>query len=181
MRGALFLLLHLGVESGLVESHAILFENQLGKVEGESVGVIQDESLLAGDFGLAILTGCGDCLLKHRDAVVEGAEERILLLLGHLYYEVALLGDFRIGPAHQLDEGVDQAIQECLLLVEERVGVTDGPAQDAPDDISGLGVGGELAVGDGERDCADMVGNHAHRDVNLGVFAIFLSGELGDF
>ena len=44
---ALFLSLHVTVEGFVVEGHALLFEDELGEVEGEAVGVVEREGFVA--------------------------------------------------------------------------------------------------------------------------------------
>ena len=68
-----------------------------------------------------------------------------------------------------------------MLLAEECICVTDGTAKDTADNVAGLGIAGELGVGDGEGDGADVVGDYAHSDVGGVVGTIFLVGELGYF
>ena len=57
----------------------------------------------------------------------------------------------------------------------------NGTAQDAAYHITGFGVAGQLGVGDGECDCAHVVGDYTHGYVDFCVFAIFHSCELADF
>ena len=101
------------------------------------------------------------------DALVEGAEETVLLLLDHAGDELALGWQLGIGSAHLLDQDIDEAEHKGLFLTEEGVGVADGTAQDAADDVASLGVARQLAVGDGESHGAQMVGHHTHGDIDL--------------
>ena len=142
--GALFLGSHLDVKALVVEGHAVLLENELCEVEGESVCVIEGEGFLAADLGLAVLAGAVHGLVKEGHAFVEGAQEGVLLLLDDAHDEFPLSGDLGVGIAHGGYQGVDQPVHEGLLLAQEGIGVTDGAAQDAADDVSGLGVRGKL-------------------------------------
>ncbi len=45
--GTLFLSLHFYVETGVVYSHAVIFEDKLSEVERESVSIVKRECLLA--------------------------------------------------------------------------------------------------------------------------------------
>ena len=91
---------------------------------------------------------CFDGVVEQTDAVVERAQEGIFLFFDYTHDELALHFDFGVGVAHRVDERVDKAVHEGLLLTQERVGVAHGAAQDAAYHISGLGVIGELRVGD---------------------------------
>ena len=175
--GAVFLSFHLGVKFALVERHAALLEYQLGKVERETVCVVEHKSLLAADLSLALGLGLGDGGVEHGDAVGQSAQEGVLLLFDYAHDEVALRGQLGICLAHRLDECVDQTVHECLLGVEEGIGVAHGAAQDTAYHIAGLGVGRQLGVGDRESDGAHMVGHHTHCHVDIGVLAILLARD----
>ena len=101
------------------------------------------------------------------DTLLQSAEEGILLLFHHAGDEFLLLQQFGISLAHLLHEHGHEFIHEGALLSEERVGIANGTAQDAADDVAGLGVGGQLTVGDREGNGAQVVGHDAHGDVDL--------------
>ena len=169
--GALLLLLHLDVERSLVDGEAVLAADELCQVEGETVGVEQTESLLTTQLlPRSSFLGARDfshSLVKQGDTLVEGTEERVLLLLDDAADERLLGLQLGEGVAHLLDERGQQLIQEGLLLSKERVGVAYGTAQDAADDVAGLGVARQLTVGDGEGDGTQVVGADAHGDVDV--------------
>jgi hypothetical protein len=48
--GALFLLLHFGLESFQVHSEALFFGDFLGQLQGEAVGVVENEGVFPGDL-----------------------------------------------------------------------------------------------------------------------------------
>ena len=57
--------------------------------------------------------------------------------------------------------------------------MTDGPAHDLAQYISAALIGGNHAVGDEERGCAGVVGNHAERrGTSFGFFSSLFSLEL---
>ena len=101
--GTRFLRGHLGVESGVVKCHAIFLEDELGKVERESVGVIELECFLAGNLGRTFCAGLFDGVVEQADAIFESAEECILFFLDDTHYEFALFGQFGICLAHTFD------------------------------------------------------------------------------
>ena len=80
-----FLRLHLLVESGLVECHAVLLEDELREVERETIGVVEHEGFLARNLCFPLFAGLGYGRFEHLDAVFEGAQEGILLLFCHLH------------------------------------------------------------------------------------------------
>ena len=73
--GAFLLLLHLRIKSGMVECHAVFFEYQLRKVEGESVSIVEHEGFVARNLGFALGFGCGDGIVEQTDTVFKCAKE----------------------------------------------------------------------------------------------------------
>ena len=59
-----------------------------------------------------------------------------------------------------------ELVEEAVLLSEERVGIAHGTAQDAADDVAGLGIAWQLTVGNREGHSPQVVGTHAHGDVD---------------
>ena len=119
------------------------------------------------------LLGGVDGGVEQSDSVFESAEESVLFFFDDSDYEFALLLEFGIGFAHRIDECIDNAVHKRLFLSEEGITVSDGATEDAADDVAGFGVGGKLAVGDGEGDGAHMVGDDAHGHIHFVVNAIF--------
>src|SRR5699024_11522851 len=46
--------LHLGLEAGPVQGHALVLDHLLGEVHGEAVGVVELEGVAAGELGLPL-------------------------------------------------------------------------------------------------------------------------------
>ena len=63
----------------------------------------------------------------------------------------------------------DEFVEERLVKAE-RAAVADGAAQDAAQDVVAVGVAGLDAVGDGEAERADVVGDDAEGDVDFFLF-----------
>ena len=94
--------------------------------------------------------------------------------------ELLLLRNLGIGLAHVVHKLLHKLAEEGLVESEEGVTVADGAAQDAADDVARLDVGRKLAVGDAEADGADVIRDHAHRDVGPGALAVLVAGKLAD-
>ena len=176
--GTVLLLLQFGLEARLVHGVAVLGGDQLGQVDGEAVGVVEPEGVGAGD-DLALLAAL-QALVHQADAAVKRAQEGHLLLADDVLDELLLLRDLRVGLAHVVHELLHEPAEERLSQAQEGVAVADGAAQDPADHVAGLHVGGQLAVGDAEADGADVVRDHAHRHVGLGVLAVFVAGKFAD-
>ena len=75
--------------------------------------------------------------------------------------------ELRVSATHLCHEHGHELVHECLFLVEECIGVSHGTAEDAANDVSGLGVAWQLTVGDGECHGAQVVGDNANGNVYL--------------
>ena len=115
----------------------------------------------------------GNGLVEQGDAVGKGAQEGVFLLLDDARDELLLGFQFGIGVAHFVYEHGNELEHECLLLIEEGVGIAHGAAQDAAYDVARLGVAGQLSVGNGEAHGAYVVGDDAHGDVGVLLCAVF--------
>ena len=72
--------------------------------------------------------------------------------------------------AHRSREHVDQLVEERLVETE-RAAIAHRAAQDAAQDVVAVVVAGLDAVGDGEAQRADVVGDDAEGDVDLFLLA----------
>ena len=129
--GACLLLVHLAVEALLVDGETVLAADQFGEVERETVGVEEAESLLAVELRLGVLLQFVHVAVEQLDALLQGAQEAVFLLLDYTADELLLCGQFGVSAAHLMNEHGNELIHERSLLVEERVGVAHGAAQPA--------------------------------------------------
>ena len=165
--GTFFLLLHLHVELLHVHGVSVFAADEFGEVERETVGVEQSEGLCAVELGQLVCLQLVHGSVEQVDAVGECAQEGVFLFLHHAADELLLGLQLGEGVAHLLHQYGQQLVEKCLFLVEERVGVAHSTAQNAADDVAGLSVGRQLAVGDGERHSTQVVGTDAHGDVDV--------------
>ena len=179
--GALLLLLHLGVEGGFVHRQTGFGADQLREVEGETVGIEEGEGFGAVHHGLTALLRLGDHAFEQVDAGGEGAEEGFFFFANHLGDEFLLCREFGIGTTHLLHERGHEEAEEGVAATEEGVGVTHGATEDAANDVTGLRVGRQLAVGDGESNGTQVVGDDAHGHVDVFFLTVGEAGKFGDF
>ena len=165
--GTCFLLGHFFVKSFLVDGVTVLTADKLGEVDGETVGVEETESLGAVECGEAVGFELVHVNAQQLDAFLKRAQETVFLLLDDLCDELLLLAKLWVGTAHLMHEHGNEFIHECALLVEECIGIANGTTQDATDDVAGLGVAGQLTVGDGKSNSTQVVCHHADGDVYL--------------
>ena len=177
--GAGFLLLHLHVEAIHIHRHAVLSANQFREVQGEAEGVEKRKCLVAGNYGLSGSAGLLHHAVEQTDTVLQGAQEAVLLFLHHLHDKFLLSLQFGIGRTHLLDEGGNQAVHEGLLLSQEGIAVTYCTTQDTTDHITSLGIAGQLAIGNTERNGTQVVHDNAHGHIGFFRVTIFDASLLG--
>ena len=176
--GAGALLFHAAVELGLVDVEALLGGHQDGQVEGEAVGVVELEGLVAGKHGGVGLLEPGDGFIEEGDAAVEGGGEGFLLGAEGADDFLAAGGQFGEEATHLLFEDGEELAEERLHEADVPA-VARGAAQQAAQDVAAAFVGRHDAVGDGEGERAQVVGDHAHGNRGF-VLEVRLAGELGD-
>ena len=172
------LFLHFLIKLLLIHGETILTTDELCQVERESVSIEQAESLNAVELCLALSLQLFHGAVEQVYTLFESTEERVFLFLHHTSDELALCRKFRISLSHLLYEHRHELVEERFFLSEERVGIAYCTAQDAADDISGLGIARQLTVGDGERHGAQVVGAYAHGHVGLLFLTVFQSGDV---
>ena len=174
--GTLFLLLELYVEAVQVYLIAFFRGNQLRQVDGKAVSVVQDEGIRTGHrLGGGVF---GHVVFQHANTPVQGTQEGVFFFLDDAGNQFLLGFQFGIGVSHIGHQLGNEAAEEGLAETQEGVAVPDRAAQDAADDVAGLYIGRQLAVGDGEGNGADVVGDDAHGHFHVAAFGIFVSGKL---
>ncbi len=114
--------------------------------------------------------------LEEFDAGAKRLEEALLLGADGLL-DVGLLPRQLVErPAHLLLQRLDERVQKRLAEAERLVPVAHGAAQDSADDVATAHVARHHAVGDGEGDGANVVGDDAEGDAHplplLGVVGV---------
>ena len=167
------LLLHESFESGNVDRHAALTGHQLGEIKRKSIGIVEFEGDTARDLILRALNPLRRPFLQRRnvdrdtklfDPPVQRLIERLLLSLEHVLDVLLLCANFGKDIAHRSGKNGDELVEERLVEAE-RAAVANGAAQDAAQDVVAVGVAGLDAVGNGEAQRADVVGDDAEGDV----------------
>ena len=154
--------------------------DELSEVKRETVGIKEGEDFLAIHDSLPGSLGFRHDSFKETDAGGEGAEETLFFFLHDSSDEHLLCFEFGIGVTHFFHKSGNEFAEEGFALSEESVGVANGTAKDATNDVARLGVGGQLTVGNGEGDGAKVVSDDTHGDVGAFVLAIFKTGEFTD-
>ena len=105
--------------------------------------------------------------------------EALLLAVDHVAHVAVVADQVRVGLGHHLDHRVDHAAHHGLLDAQQ-VGVAHGPADDAPQHIAAVLVGGEHPVADQQGRGTGMVGEDAERHVaGLGLAQLGAGEALG--
>jgi len=101
--------------------------HELGQVLGETVGVVEEESILAGDNSGAGELGLLADLLKEANTAIQGAPELVLLLLDELLDTLGVNPDLREGIAHLVHHHVHKVGEEATRGLQLLVGITNSP------------------------------------------------------
>ena len=118
-------------------------------------------------------------MAKHTEALVDRLGEALLLHADDLGDEFLFLLELGISGEVLLDHGVADLVKERLLVAEESA-VTRGASEQTAKHVALAFVGWHNAVADHEGGAADMVGDHAQRNVALVVSAVLDAGDLRD-
>ena len=164
--GSFLLLLHQLVEAIEVHLQAPLLGHELRQVDGEAIGVVKLEGVVAADGlggGLRRTIGGG---VEELQAAVEGPAETDLFGLNHRRDVLGPLPDFGEGIAEAIHDHRDQLVEEGLVQVE-LAAETRGPAENPAQDVAPALVGRRGAVGDREGQRTDMVRDDAEGIVGL--------------
>ena len=172
------LLLHQGVEGGLVQLHALVLHHLDGQVDGEAVGVIQLEGVRPGEGLLPPGLVPFQHLPEDLQAAVDGLGEVLLLHPDDLGDIVLALPQLRIVALVLVDDGVAHLIQEGVVHPQQ-LAVAGGPAQQTAEHIAPALVGGEHAVTDHEGGGADVVCDDPEGHVLAVALAVVGAGDLG--
>jgi hypothetical protein len=109
----------------------------------------------------------------------ERAPERLLLAGDDGQHQLVVVADDRVGVAHDLDRALDHGRQHRPLDAQQ-VGEADGAADDAPQHVAAVLVGGDDPVGHEERHRAGVVGDEPQGDVaQLGPAEALAGDRLG--
>ncbi len=164
--GPLFLFLHQLLETLEIHAQAAFLGHKLRQVDGEAVGVVKLESVLAADrLGGSLSRPVGGDG-KEVQAAVERPAEAGLLRLNHGRDVLGPLPDLGKGVAETVHDHGDQLVEERIVQIE-LAAEPRGPAENPAQDVAPALVGGRGAVGDREGQSADMVRDDAEGIIGL--------------
>jgi hypothetical protein len=159
-------------KAGLVDGAALFGGHEDGEVEGEAVGVVELEGLGAGEGGFAGGFESGDDVVEVRQAAVERGGEGFLFGAQGADDVRALAGGSSGKNPPICFSRTGKSSQRKGFFRPRVRPKRDGAAQEAAQDVAAAVVGGQDAVGDGERQRAQVVGDHAHGDGVLAVVGL---------
>ena len=154
------LLVHLGLEAGLVDAQPAPLGDHPGQIGREAVGVVETKGQLARHHRVPQPPRL---LLEQANPPLEGVAEAALLLADHLADDAPAFVQLGIDAGHLGDHALGDVGQERLADAEQPA-VVDGPAHDPAQDVFAPGLVGEHAVGDQEGRRPAVVGDGPHRD-----------------
>ena len=174
--GAFTLLGHQIRKRLLVHRQALFFQNILGQVQRESIGIVQLKRILTGQHRALQMR---QHIIQQRQTAVDGFGEGILLHLNQFGDEIFLFRQLRIRAQVLFDHRFAHFIQERLVDAEQTT-VARGAAQQTAQHIAATLVGGHHAVADHKGGGTDMVGDNPQRHIGLGIVAVMYARDAAD-
>ena len=169
--------LHFVLEALHVDRHALLLRKEAREIDGKAVSVVQDERVDAAD-DLPARLGVVEVLQPD----LPGACERLLLVGQDGLDALDGLGVLQVGEERTEggDDNVHELREESSLGAEELAAVADGATNNTTENEAAANGVGNGAVGEGNGQAADVIGNDAVRDgdVILVLERVVRSGEL---
>ena len=179
LAGAGLLLGHRLGERLLVHAQPLVRRHLAREVDGEAVGVVELEGVLAGELCLALSLVLGEHIGEDLHAAVDGLGKILLLGADDLGDIALLLAQILVLALIDRHDGVDDLIEERAIHAEE-LAVTRRAAQQAAQDVAAALVARQHAVADHEARGADVVGDDAQGDVARVALAVVRAGDLAD-
>ena len=164
--GALALLGHQAPESRLVDVEALLARHLQSEVEGEAIGVVQGEGLLAGEDARAIAAHLGSRHVEDLSPGLQRLQEGRLLLHGDAADATRLVIELGVLRRHRGDRRAHEFADRRLLTAQD-AHIADDPAHEASKDVATAFVARDHAVADEERAGSGVVGDDAQGDIGL--------------
>ena len=136
---------HGAIEAFQIDAQALLAGHVGGHVRRESVGVVELEDGLAGN-GDGARRQVADGLVQERQAGLQRLGETPLFVGKHAFDASRAGIEFRVGVAHDFDDGLHQAVEERPAQAQ-LVAVPEAAANDAAEHVAAIFVAGQNAVG----------------------------------
>jgi hypothetical protein len=141
------------------EGHLALPTQVRGEVDGKPESVVQLEGNRTREDRFARLPDPRELLLHHPESRVERFEKTLFLVQGNRVDVGGAPFQLGVGGRELPDDGGRHLMQK-RSVESQLLPVAQGPPHDPAQDVSPPLVGGEDAVGDQERGCAGVVGDH---------------------
>ena len=164
--GALALLAHESTETILIHIQTLLAGHLESEVEGESVGVVEREGLVAREEGATVAAHLRGRHVKNLRPRLERLEECPLLLHGNGADAARLVIELGVLRGHRRD-GRRHELADRWVLAAEDAHVADDPAHETSQDVAASLIAGNNTVTDEEGTGARVIGDDAQGDVGL--------------
>ena len=153
--GPLALGLHRRRKASQVHPQAMLLGDLLGELQGEAVGVVELEGLLAGN----LLRPRGQHIGQQLFTPLQGFQEARFLALQLGQDHVPALQQLGIGRSHQSNRRLTHGGQKRLVDAQEPA-MAHHPAQQPPQDVTATQVAGGHPIANQLGDGPAVVANH---------------------
>ena len=129
------LFLHKGLESVLINGHALIGAHLYRQVKREAVGIIELECISTGENGLALCLVLSKKIREDSHTGVDSAGKVLLLGLDDAGDVRLLLAKLRVLALVLMDDGIDDLIKERLIDAKE-LAVARGAAEQTAQNIA---------------------------------------------
>ena len=163
-----------------VDVKSVLDQHVLRGVDRESVCIVEEESVVAGQLFFALCAELLHHACQNIETLVDGLSKSLFLDGQVLEDEDLLLLQLGIAVFGALDDRLSELCHEGALDAELSA-LTDGAADQTAKDVASALIAGHDTVGDHEGRGADVVRDDTDGDIGLVVLSVLAAGQCADF
>ena len=162
-----------------IYGHALILQHFRCQVNGESVGICQQEGIVTGEYILALSLMLCQLFTEDTHTGINGTGKILFFILDHLDHVLRTLTQVGIVALIFLNDSADDFKQEGLVHAQE-LAVTGSTTEQTAQHVATAFVGGLNTVSDHEGRCANMVCDHAQAHICLDALAVGCAGNGSD-
>ena len=168
------LLLHKLGEACFVDSKTCFLCDLASQVNGEAVGIVKLEYILARKGGEVVALCIFNNLVEDGETCIDGCIESFFFHRDHLENVILLFGKLGVCALGFTDSDYAKFGQEGAVDAKELT-VTASATENAAQNVAATLVGGDNAVGDHKGSGTDVVGNNTNGNIGVLIDAVFLA------
>ena len=161
----------------LIERHVLIGNHFQRQVNGETIGVIQLESIGAGEFSLPFRLMLCKHIRKDGHTAIDCTCKVLFLNLDNLGDIVAALTQIGVVALIFMNDSLNDLIQEGIIDAKELT-MASSPAEQTAQDIAAALIAGQNTICDHKGGCTDVVRDNTQRNVHLYALSVGCAGKL---